>query len=164
MRLIRLKVYSALDDSVIRLIKFNEQGLSLIVDETNSKTSGSNIGKTTAVKVIDLCLGANAVSSIYKEGDTGENHIIREFIEKNKGTEKLSYNPYDFKLQNSNGQQESMTFATIDNDTALSSGELISGGKVSGTITFETIKGDRGLSLIYNNTIWDSKEMKINLK
>lgn len=89
MRLIRLKVYSALDDSVIRLIKFNEQGLSLIVDETNSKTSGSNIGKTTAVKVIDLCLGANAVSSIYKEGDTGENHIIREFIEKNKVVAEL---------------------------------------------------------------------------
>lgn len=89
MRLIRLKVYSALDDSLIRLIKFNEQGLSLIVDETNSKTSGSNIGKTTAVKVIDLCLGANAVSSIYKEGDTGENHIIREFIEKNKVVAEL---------------------------------------------------------------------------
>lgn len=89
MRLIRLKVYSALDDRVIRLIKFNEQGLSLIVDETNSKTSGSNIGKTTAVKVIDLCLGANAVSSIYKEGDTGENHIIREFIEKNKVVAEL---------------------------------------------------------------------------
>lgn len=89
MKLIKLKVYSSLNDSVIRLIKFNPQGLSLIVDETNSKASGSNIGKTTAVKVIDLCLGANSVSSIYKEGDTGENHIIREFIEKNKVVAEL---------------------------------------------------------------------------
>ena len=76
MRLIKLKVYSSLDDSIIRLIKFNPQGLSLIVDETNSKSSGSNIGKTTAVKVIDLCLGAKSVSSIYKEGDTGETHKV----------------------------------------------------------------------------------------
>ncbi len=92
MRLISLNVFSFLDGRVIRTIKFNDKGLSLIVDETNTKTSGSNIGKTTAVKVIDLCLGANAVSSIYKEKDTGENYIVKEFIEKNKIVAELTVN------------------------------------------------------------------------
>ncbi|NFO57257.1 DUF2326 domain-containing protein [Clostridium botulinum] len=84
MRLVSLKVKEGLSDQVIREIQFNESGLSLIVDETNAKESGSNIGKTTAVKVIDLCLGAKSVSSLYKEKDTGENHIVKEFLEKNK--------------------------------------------------------------------------------
>ena len=35
----------------------------------------------------------------------------------NKGKEKLDYNPLYFKLQNSQGQQEGMTFTTINQDT-----------------------------------------------
>lgn len=90
MRLKKLVVKSSIDNEIIREIKFNEYGLSLIVDETNNKVSGSNIGKTTAVKIIDLCLGANSVSSIYKEKDTGENHIVKEFLESNKVIAELT--------------------------------------------------------------------------
>lgn len=84
MRLIKLTVKSSISEEIIREIKFNQEGLSLIVDETNRGASGSNIGKTTAVKIIDLCLGAKSVSSIYKEKDTGENKIVKEFLEKKK--------------------------------------------------------------------------------
>ena len=90
MRLKKLVVKSSIDNEIIREIKFNKYGLSLIVDETNNKVSGSNIGKTTAVKIIDLCLGANSVSSIYKEKDTGENHIVKEFLESNKVNAELT--------------------------------------------------------------------------
>ncbi len=90
MRLKKLVVKNSINDEVIREIKFNDYGLSLIVDETNNKVSGSNIGKTTAVKIIDLCLGANSISSIYKEKDTGENHIVKDFIEKNRVVAELT--------------------------------------------------------------------------
>ncbi|EOU1595601.1 DUF2326 domain-containing protein [Clostridium perfringens] len=75
---------SSITDEIVRDIKFNDSGLSLIVDRTNKKTSGSNIGKTTAVKIIDLCLGAKSVSSLYKEKDTGENSLVKNFLEENK--------------------------------------------------------------------------------
>ena len=84
MQLISLEIIKSTTKEIIRKIKFNETGLSLIVDETNKVSSGSNIGKTTAVKVIDLCLGAKSVSSLYKEKDTGENIIVGEFLEDNK--------------------------------------------------------------------------------
>lgn len=90
MQLISLVVVKSTSREIIRNINFNENGLSLIVDETNKSTSGSNIGKTTAVKIIDLCLGAKSTSSIYKEKDTGENLIVGEFIEKNKVFAELS--------------------------------------------------------------------------
>ncbi|MEJ8553538.1 hypothetical protein [Tepidibacter sp. Z1-5] len=90
MRLVSLVVKSSITNEVIRYIEFNESGLSLIVDETDNKTSGSNIGKTTAVKVIDLCLGAKSISSLYKEKDTGENHIVKDFLEKNKIVSELT--------------------------------------------------------------------------
>lgn len=89
MYLDKLIVINTIEDKIIREVKFNKTGLSLIVDDTDSKTSGSNIGKTTAVKVIDLCLGANSVSSLYKEKDTGENAVVKGFLEKNKVVAEL---------------------------------------------------------------------------
>jgi hypothetical protein len=88
-QLICLTVSKATTYEIIRKIDFNERGLSLIVDETNKISSGSNIGKTTAVKIIDLCLGANSVSSLYKEKDTGENIVVGEFLEKYKVVAEL---------------------------------------------------------------------------
>ena len=70
----------------------------------------------------------------------------------------------NIKNENSQGQQENMTFTTIDKDTSLQSGELIPGGTVSGTITFEQPINDVGLTLIYNDNIWSSKELKIKLQ
>lgn len=84
MQLVSLEIIKSTTEEVIRRIDFNERGLSLIVDETNNGNSGSNIGKTTAVKIIDLCLGAKSISSLYKEKDTGENIIVGEFLEENR--------------------------------------------------------------------------------
>ncbi len=94
---------------------------------------------------------------------SGKEYVIVSVTIENKGNNNLSYNPYYFKMQNSQGQQEDITFTTIDQDTSLQSGELVAGGKVSGTITFEEPTGDTGLILIYNDNIWSSKELKIKL-
>lgn len=44
--------------SVIRNIKFRK-GINLIVDESYGKITGNNVGKTTVLKLIDFCLGAD---------------------------------------------------------------------------------------------------------
>ena len=46
-----------------------------------SSESGNNVGKTTAIKVIDLCLGAKSVRELYYDPDTKtENKVIKEFL------------------------------------------------------------------------------------
>lgn len=72
---------------IIRDIKFNRQGLSLIVDNTNTSLegTGNSVGKTTAIKIIDICLGAKNVKDLYYDSDTrSENVEIKEFIKTNK--------------------------------------------------------------------------------
>lgn len=74
-------------ESVIREVKFNLKGLSLIVDNTTdvSSESGNNVGKTTVIKIIDLCLGAKSVRELYYDTDTrSENEENKEFLSKNK--------------------------------------------------------------------------------
>lgn len=72
---------------IIREIKFNPKGLSLIVDNTKdvSSESGNSVGKTTVIKIIDLCLGAKSVRDIYYDSDTrSENEDIKVFLSKYK--------------------------------------------------------------------------------
>lgn len=84
----RLIIRSTLPTTeVIRDIEFNLSGLNLIVDNTKevSEDSGNNVGKSTAIKIIDLCLGGKSTRSIYYDDDTkSENSVIKEFISKNK--------------------------------------------------------------------------------
>jgi len=45
-------------NSVIREIEFRK-GINLIIDESEGQITGNNVGKTTVLKLIDFCFGAN---------------------------------------------------------------------------------------------------------
>lgn len=68
---------------IIREIKFHK-GLNLIVDETletNKKTTGNNVGKTTVLRLVDFCLGSSA-KNIYQDSEfkEQENRLIKDFL------------------------------------------------------------------------------------
>lgn len=139
---------------------------------TNVKISQIQQQKTEYNKGEEAILGNGAITvtnveksqgGTYDKPNSGKEFVIVYVTITNKGTSNLSYNPYYFKMQNSNGQQEDITFTSIDQDTSLSSGELIPGGVVSGTLSFEEPINDSKLVLIYNDNVWSSKELKINL-
>ncbi|TYA74741.1 DUF2326 domain-containing protein [Seonamhaeicola marinus] len=53
-----LQIINIKNSSVIREIAFRN-GINLIVDESEESITGNNIGKTTVLKLIDFCFGAN---------------------------------------------------------------------------------------------------------
>lgn len=53
-----LQIINSKNSSVIREIPFRN-GINLIVDESEESITGNNIGKTTVLKLIDFCFGAN---------------------------------------------------------------------------------------------------------
>lgn len=74
-------------EEVIREIEFKEKGLSLIIDDTTEsmRESGNSVGKTTAIKIIDLCLGAKSVRELYYDSDTrSENLKVKNFLDEYK--------------------------------------------------------------------------------
>ncbi len=142
-------------------------------NNTNIPTSSRQEEKTEYNQGEEAILGDGAITvtkveksqgNSWDKPKSGKEFVIVTLTIENKGNKNLAYNPFYFKMQNSQGQQENETFSTINNDTALQSGELIPGGKVSGTIIFEQPIGDTGLVLIYNDSIWSSKELKIKLQ
>ncbi len=69
---------------VIRDIEFR-QGLNLIVDESENQITGNSVGKTTVLKLIDFCLGANP-KNIYVDPETKrqEYKLVKDFLIENK--------------------------------------------------------------------------------
>lgn len=95
-----LKIYSTNGDiknllitKLIRNISF-KKGLNLIVDSDDVVGAGNDIGKTTFINLIDLCLGAKDIDIIYsdKETKTSKNNtnIVQKFIEDKKITIELN--------------------------------------------------------------------------
>ena len=88
----------------------------------------------------------------------GKEYVIVTIQIENKSDEKISYNTYDWKMRNSQGQEEDGAFTTIDNDTNLGSGDLTPNGKKEGTLVFEEPKNDKSLKLLYFGHILSDEE------
>lgn len=100
----------------------------------------------------------------FDEPAEGNEYVIVYVRIENNSDEKISYNPFNFSMENSNGQIETQAFTTVDNDTSLSSGELREGGNVEGTIAFEQPVDDGGLKLIFEPSFWSAGEVIFDLQ
>ena len=97
----------------------------------------------------------------FQQAKSGKEFVVVNITIRNNGKDEVSYNPFDFKLQDSNGAQESQTFGVLDD--ALNSGTLASGGKVTGSIPFEAPKGDKGLKLLFQPSFWSKDRIEVTL-
>lgn len=96
----------------------------------------------------------------YSSAETGKEFVIVDVKIKNLGDDEVSFNPYDFKVQDANGVQKDSTYADIEN--TLSYGTLAPGGEVTGLIPFEIPKGSTAL-LIYQPSFWSSQRVVVDL-
>jgi uncharacterized protein YydD (DUF2326 family) len=69
---------------IIREIEFH-QGLNLIVDESEHQITGNSVGKTTVLKLVDFCLGADK-KNIYVDPETkrSEYRLVKDFLIESK--------------------------------------------------------------------------------
>lgn len=97
----------------------------------------------------------------YQSAKAGKEYIVVNVTIRNGGTSEISYNPFDFKVQNSNGAQEDQSFAVLDDP--LRSGTLIGGGNVTGSIPFEVTQGDTNIKLIFQPSVWSKEKIVVVL-
>lgn len=100
----------------------------------------------------------------FNEPKAGQEFVAVTVNIKNTSNRNISYNPYDYKLQDSNGNIVTQAFGSVDRDTRLSSGELAPGGTKTGSITFEVPIDDKDLTLIYEGNFWRGKQLKFKLQ
>jgi Domain of unknown function (DUF4352) len=89
------------------------------------------------------------------------NELIRVYITlENTGDQAISYNPLDFKVQDSNGVQKNYQTIT-ELPYRLDYGSLAPGGTVEGNLAFEVAAGDSGLSLLYKTNAFSGQTITV---
>lgn len=101
--------------------------------------------------------------SEYDQPKEGKVFVIVSLTIENRSDGSVSYNPFDYKMLNSQGQMHDTTFTTVNSATALNSGDLIQGGSVSGTLSFEEDANDSQLMLCKYNSFSEKSYFKIQL-
>lgn len=168
------------EESATKVDKAAETSASAEKDEkaVETSTSAENEEEAPPVKeefsvgekvqlgdnVLTVTKAVKSAGSEYDQPKDGHEYVVVTVVIENAGDENISYNPFDFKMSNSQGQILDQAFTTIDTDTSLQSGELAPGGKVTGTIAFEQPAGDSGLQLQYTPSFWSDKTIKVNLQ
>jgi hypothetical protein len=99
----------------------------------------------------------------FEKPKSGNEFVIVTLKLTNKNKDKISYNPLDFKLQNSKGNIVDTMFSSVNQDTRLNAGELAANGEVTGTISYEAPIGDKKLTLEYKPSFWSDQTIKVSL-
>jgi len=112
---------------VIRDLKF-KPGLNLVIDDTPSdktKSTGNNVGKTTVLKLIDFCLGANP-SIVYKDSENKNDkyRLVQEFLTNYEVEIRLSLVD-DFFAENPNRIEVRRNFLTGKKNIRTINGEKV---------------------------------------
>lgn len=135
-------------------------GLTACVSDTeNSNTQTSFALNETAVYKDVHYTVTNVEYSNGSEWDkpaAGKHFVIITIKIENKSDSKIAYNVFDWKMINSQGQEDGGTFTTIDSDTNLSSGDLAPGGTKTGTIVFEQAQDESSLKLLFYSSLFNT--------
>ncbi|MFZ3580000.1 DUF4352 domain-containing protein [Virgibacillus sp. DJP39] len=117
-------------------------------------------GKVLTVTGVERSQGTE-----YDTPDKGKEYMVVTVDIKNKGDKNISYNPFNYSMQNAQGQITDQAFSMIDEETHLDSGELIPGGNVSGTMVFQVPADstNKDLILLMKDNMFSDKSVKVNL-
>lgn len=146
-------------------VESNQEGNNDESKEKEIEETEFGVGEKVELngQVIEVTEVEKSQGGEFEEPSEGNEFVIVHVSIENNGDDEISYNPYNFKMKNSNGQIEDQGLLMIDNDTALSSGELAPGGNVSGSLSFEQPVDDDGLQLIFEPGFWNTDQIIFNL-
>ena len=98
----------------------------------------------------------------YIKPKDGKEYVKVSVKIENKSETEMNYNVFEFKAEDSNGAAERFDFQTYSLTDSLGSGNLVKGGKKSGSMIFEVPAGS-SLKLHYQPSFWSNKKVIVNL-
>ena len=129
-------------------------------DQTTFKIGDVISYKNKEITVQKIERNYNTGNQFSKPKD-GKEFVRVHILIENKSDDKISYNAFNWEMQDSTGDIKSYSWVT--DDTHIGSGDLAKGGKKVGTIVFEVPKDDKALTLHYKDSFFSNKTIEIQL-
>jgi hypothetical protein len=143
-------------------------GNSSSQSEKGAEKTEFKVGETASFN--DKSITVTEVQRNYDTGnqfakpESGKEFVIVTVNIVNNSNSNLDYNTFEFKMQDSNGVQQSEAFTALT-EGKLNTGSLAKGGKITGKLAYEVPKDDARLKLLYQNfSFFDNKAITFNLQ
>ncbi|MFC4760889.1 DUF4190 domain-containing protein [Fructobacillus durionis] len=118
------------------------------------------VGETATYKGVEYKINSvnyNSGNEYVKPDKDGNKYVVVNVTITNKDNDdKISYNPFDFKLDD-NGNQTDMDSYDPDTEDTLKSGDLAKGASVTSNLIGEANSSDK-LKVIYDGNMFSKKE------
>lgn len=98
----------------------------------------------------------------YSTAKSGKEYAIVNVTIQNQGTDEVSFNTFDFKIQDVNGAQTSADASSYSLEDSLNSGSLAPNGKITGSLAFEIPEGTDA-KLIFQPSFWSDDRIVVAL-
>lgn len=143
---------------------------------SQNSSSGSNSSEKFVYEVGDVIAYGDEtviVTNFEQNYDSGDPSIVpskgKQFVKvdltlENKSEDDIVIDAYEFKLEDSNGNLESIAIPTYSLENQFLSVELVQDGKTSGSLVFEAPINDKNLKLVYDPGFYDGDRLEINLQ
>lgn len=126
---------------------------------SDKPSKGFVIGETAEYdgKLLTVTNVQTSKGSGYTKPEKGKVFYVVSLTLENNGTEKISYNPNDFKMINENGQIDGYSWNVPKGVEQIGAGELAPQGKIEGQIVFQEPVNSSKLTLQYYGSMLDSQ-------
>lgn len=152
--------------------KVNESSNTSATEVSNSNSNNTQPTQAVEFKIGDIVkLGdrefvvnssKRSKSIIYSTAKSGKEYVIVNVTIQNKGSDEVSFNTFDFKMQDANGAQFSADASSYSLEDSLNSGTLAPNGKITGSLAFEVPSGDN-VKLIFQPSFWSKDRVVVNM-
>lgn len=149
--------------------ELDDNGTLSKMADTSESTAATSYTVGQAIDVDSKKVTVTSVERNWQSGnqfitaDSGNELVKVQVSIENNSKSQISYNTFDWKLQDSKGVIKDVDSSTFTVDGALNSGELAPAGKVSGFMVFQVPADDSGLVLSYNPSFFNDKKVEIKL-
>lgn len=98
----------------------------------------------------------------YSTAKSGKEYAIVNVTIQNQGKDEVSFNTFDFKIQDVNGAQTSADASSYSLEDSLNSGTLAPNGKITGSLAFEVPEGTDA-KLLFQPSFWSNDRIVVAL-
>lgn len=134
----------------------------------NSPTAPTTYAVGQPIQIGDVVMTVNSSQEFtpdneFEKPNSGRIYYSVNLTLENKGSTPVSYNAYDYKIEDADGVQTDQAFVTsVEN--AMSSGSLAPGGKLNGVnVVYEVPVEKKELKFIAEPSPWSNKQVKVKL-
>ncbi len=114
-------------------------------------------GKTMAVNAVEPYTSGNQ----FMVPKDGNKYVTVDITLKNNSKEPYTYNPYEFKLNDS--EDYGYDYAITDKEPTLNSGTIQPGQTTRGFLTFEIPEANTASRLVYTPGFWSTSQIIVDL-